>query len=191
MFSSEVPTSVYSEHDTDDDLVEETEEQEQARIKERNANATAQNMPKFSTPTSRKSWPPVWLQEWDRQELIAEESQTKTDRHKNRPTKPQIVKAIRVLGLNHLDPSISIEEKLSDECVKKWFKELYTKFAVDKMEASDTRLDPFGVDCTTRAKREQAWLNRAQDLIAAKTDLLARNKYGARMNHIIEKDLWV
>ena len=58
------------------------------------------------------------------------------------------------------------------------------------MEASDTRLDPYGVDCTTPAKRTQAWLNRAQDLIAAKADLLARNKYGARMNYLPEKDLW-
>ena len=108
----------------------------------------------------------------------------------NRPTKPQIAKAIKVLRLNYLDRSISIEDKLSDECVKKWFKELYTQYAMDKMEASDTHLDPFGVDCTTQAKRKQAWLSRAQDLIAAKADLLARNKYGARMKHDKGKDLW-
>ncbi len=55
MFNSRVPTSVFSEHDTDDEIemVQETEDQKQARIEKRNANATEQNMPKHSTPQEK------------------------------------------------------------------------------------------------------------------------------------------
>ena len=109
-------------------------------------------------------------------------------RRNNRPTKPQIEKAIKVLGLNRLD--ITEEYRLKDTTVKMWFKKLYTKFSYDKMATSGPDMDPRGVDCTTPAKRKQAWMTRAQDLVAAKTDLIARNKYGARMNFHAGTGTW-
>ena len=90
--------------------------------------------------------------------------------------------------MNYLD--VPDEDRLTDKTVKLWFKNLYTKFSFDKMGTSGPDLDPRGVDCTTPAKRKQAWMTRAQDLVAAKTDLIARNKYGARMNFHPGTGLW-
>ena len=90
--------------------------------------------------------------------------------------------------MNHLD--IAEEYRTENETVKTWFKKLYTQFSYDKMATSGPEMDPRGADCTTLAKRSQAWMTRAQDLVAAKDDLIARNKYGARMNFHPRTGLW-
>ena len=175
-----------SDHDTD---VEEFTEEEVAKHKQRIFDmATEKNMPKNSTAKERKIWPDVWTKLWEKIADAEDKVNDERARKNNRPTKPQIEKAIRVLGLNHLD--IAEEYRTENETVKKWFKKLYTQFSYDKMATSGPDMDPRGVDCTTLAKRSQAWMTRAQDLVAAKDDLIARNKYGARMNFHAKTGQW-
>ena len=145
-------------------------------------------MPRDSNPKERESWPAIWKNHWKKTADAEDKTHDEQARKNNRPTKPQIDKATKVLCLDNLD--IPAKDKLTDETVKKWFKILITKFSFDKMTTSGPDRDPREVDCTTPAKRKQAWLTRAQDLIAAKADLLARNKYGARMNYNPVNGTW-
>ena len=176
MFNMPNSELIISEHDTDDDLVEETEDQRQARIEERNANATAQNMPKYSTPTSRHSWGRVWLQEWERIELAAEEEQNKASRIKNRPSIEQYKDALKILGLGYLDPKLRTEERAAAD-----FKRLMFKYATDKMKLENSEMnDPQGEDCSTPELRKQAWTTRMQRIVGAKDNFTAGNKYGVQ-----------
>ena len=164
MFKSRDPISIFSEHDSDDDLIEETEAQEQARIEERNANATVQNMPERSSPASRQSWPPVWLQEWERRELAAEDKQNEENRYTMRPNIDQFKEALKILGLSYLSSQDRTEERANAD-----FKRLIFLYAIDKMNLPNSEVhDPKGEDCSTLELRSQAWMTRMQRLVSAR-----------------------
>jgi hypothetical protein len=162
----------------DDDIIVESAEQEQARIKERNDNATVQNMPKISSPSSRRSWPPVWLQEWERQELEAEEIQNKANRIKNRPNVDEFKDALKILGLANLPPKDRTEERAKAD-----FKRLMFKHATDKIKLEKSELnDPKGVDCSDPEVRIQAWKDRVQRIVSAKDNFIAGLNYGVKFH---------
>ena len=160
----------------DDDIIVESAEQEQARIKERNDNATVQNMPKISSPSSRRSWPPVWLQEWERQELEAEEIQNEANRFGNRPNVDEFKDALKILGLANLPPKDRTEERAKVD-----FKRLMSRYATDKMKLEKSELnDPKGVDCSDPEVRIQAWKDRVQRIVSAKDNFIAGLNYGVK-----------
>ena len=73
------------------------------------ANATENNMPRNSNPRERESWPARWKNHWEKIANAEDKVHDERSRVNNRPTKPQIDKAIKVtvLGLNYLQTSLS------------------------------------------------------------------------------------
>jgi hypothetical protein len=190
-------TSVVSpEHSSDDDveMIVESEEQRQARIKKRNETATWRNMPKDSTPEQREDWPKVWLGKYDQRQEIVLEKADQAENFARRHMKEDFDAALELLGLPPWTARHCIEylQQLVD-LRKKKFKELMVKYSTDKIAGPDSdKYNPEGEDCSTPEKKEQAWKDRAQRFVEANETINHVARWGVKALETVEgKQVWI
>ena len=164
-----------SDHDSDVEEIETAEE----RNRRTHPDATAENMPKHSTPEQRQGWPKEWSHEWKRlaSEEAAADRATQNNKRFNKHYKSAVEKARTILEYDSTFTWICGEE--AGKNISRQFRKLWAKYSIDKMGSPESQQrDPYGADVSTPELRLQAWTNRVQEIGNARDILKDVNKFG-------------